>query len=73
MKLDRIKLIIFFIAGFAVGLLMNYNLSAEEGAKVVMTADYSQELEEINIKLDAVLANQELLAKEQKRIFARIH
>jgi hypothetical protein len=73
MKLDRVKLIICFLAGFGVGLLMNYNLAAEEGAKVVMAADYSQELAEINMKLDAVLANQELLAKEQKRIFARIH
>ena len=70
---NKLQMAIFFCAGLAVGLVLNFNISAAENNQEVKKIMLSDELSQINMKLDAILANQDLMAKELKRIFARIH
>jgi hypothetical protein len=70
---NKLQLVIFFCAGLALGLILNFNISAAENNQEVKKIMLSDELTQINMKLDAILANQDLMAKELKRIFARIH
>ena len=56
-----------------IGLIFNFNIAASENIQETKNIVATEELAKINVKLDAVLANQELMAKELRRIFGRIH
>ncbi len=70
---EKIGLVIFFCLGLIMGLILNFNIFASENIQELEDAAVTEELVKINVKLDTVLDNQELMAKELKRIFARIH
>ncbi len=73
MAREKIGLVIFFGLGLIAGLILNFNIFASENIQGFGDVVVTEELAKINVKLDTVLDNQELMAKELKRIFARIH
>ena len=70
---ERVKLVIYFCLGLVIGLIFNFNIAASENIQETKNIVATEELAKINVKLDTVLANQELMAKELRRIFGRIH
>jgi len=73
MMKERVKLVIYFCSGLVIGLIFNFNIAASENIQETKNIVATEELAKINVKLDAVLVNQELMAKELRRIFGRIH
>lgn len=73
MARGKIGLAVFFGLGLIMGLILNFNIFASENIQEVRDVVVTDELAKINVKLDTVLDNQEFMAKELKRIFARIH
>ena len=71
----KLPLVGMFFLGLAAGLLFNVNLTAEEGVKPaeVGQASYASKIVEIDKKVDKVLENQQMMSKELRKIFARIH
>lgn len=73
--MKRFSFIGIFFLGLIVGLLLEVNTIAQETkAKVqIQEEDRKIRLSDVDKKLDQVLANQDVILKEIKRVFARIH
>ena len=71
----KLPLIGMFFLGLMAGLLFNVNLTAEERIKPaeVSQASYASKIVEIDKKVDKILENQQMMFKELRKIFARIH
>lgn len=73
--MKRLHLISIFFLGLVLGLLLTLNSIAKENpASAQIDEGYNNKrLVAMETKLDQVLENQQVIFKELKRIFARIH